>query len=156
MFYTTETGRQHATTYFNRTIDIVEPHTWVDFQGIFLFVLILAAVGGLGTFLPPFLPLSYFMALFVEIQILADSPFQPYICSHWQPRYLFLHPCLMFSYEVSHSQHADLTAVLGKVAPVSVVVSGLGCYPVGLHCMVSRSRDMLKNCCIEPRTHLLA
>ena len=57
MFYTTETGRQHATTYFNRTIDIVEPHTWVDFQGIFLFILILAAIGGLGTFLPPFLPL---------------------------------------------------------------------------------------------------
>ncbi len=48
MFYTAETGRQHATTFFNRTIDIVEPHTWVDFQAIFLVVLILAGIGGLG------------------------------------------------------------------------------------------------------------
>ena len=48
MFYTADTGMQHATTYFNRTIDIVEPHTWVDFQALFLFVLILAALGGLG------------------------------------------------------------------------------------------------------------
>lgn len=48
MFYTTEMGRQHATTFFNRTIDIVEPHTWVDFQAIFLVLLILAALGGLG------------------------------------------------------------------------------------------------------------
>ena len=52
MFYTAETGRQHATTFFNRTIDIVEPHTWVDFQAIFLVVLILAGIGGLGV-LPP-------------------------------------------------------------------------------------------------------
>ena len=48
MFYTAETGRQHATTFFNRTIDVVEPHTWVDFQAIFLVVLILAGIGGLG------------------------------------------------------------------------------------------------------------
>ena len=49
MFYTAETGRQHATTFFNRTVDIVEPHTWVDFQAIFLVILILAGIGGLGT-----------------------------------------------------------------------------------------------------------
>ncbi|CAL5222239.1 g4573 [Coccomyxa viridis] len=48
MFYTAETGRQHATTFFNRTIDVVEPHAWVDFQAIFLVVLILAGIGGLG------------------------------------------------------------------------------------------------------------
>ena len=48
MFYTADTGVQHTTTFFNRTIDIVEPHTWVDFQALFLFVLILAALGGLG------------------------------------------------------------------------------------------------------------
>ena len=48
MFYTADTGMQHTTTFFNRTIDIVEPHTWVDFQALFLFVLILAALGGLG------------------------------------------------------------------------------------------------------------
>ena len=48
MFYTADTGMQHTTTFFNRTIDIVEPHTWVDFQALFLIVLILAALGGLG------------------------------------------------------------------------------------------------------------
>ncbi len=55
MFYTADTGMQHTTTFFNRTIDIVEPHTWVDFQALFLFVLILAALGGLGR---PFLLMS--------------------------------------------------------------------------------------------------
>ena len=58
MFYTADAGMQHATTYFNRTIDIVEPHTWVDFQALFLFFLILAALGGLGE---PFWCMSYLL-----------------------------------------------------------------------------------------------
>lgn len=48
MFYHSQ-GVQHSTTYFNRTIDIVEPAAFIDFQALFLIFLILAALGGLGT-----------------------------------------------------------------------------------------------------------
>ena len=48
MFYHYQ-GAQHSTTFFNRTIDIVEPAAFIDFQALFLIFLILAALGGLGT-----------------------------------------------------------------------------------------------------------
>ena len=71
MFYTADTGVQHTTTYFNRTIDVVEPHTWVDFQALSLFFLILAALGGLGE-------LSCFMSCLRSSSSRARSP----VCGH--------------------------------------------------------------------------
>lgn len=47
-FYTAGEGSYHASTFFNKTIDIVEKPKWVDLQLIFLYLLLLGAVGGLG------------------------------------------------------------------------------------------------------------
>ena len=79
MFYTADTGMQHTTTYFNRTIDIVEPHTWVDFQALFLFVLILAALGGLGQ---PFSLMSCLLCSLLEHTLMVWSiVLIPPVCS---------------------------------------------------------------------------
>ena len=48
MFYTNEQHEYHASTFFNRTIDVVEKPKWVDTELLFLYLLLAAGVTTAG------------------------------------------------------------------------------------------------------------
>ena len=47
VFYHTPT-EGYASTFFNRTVDIIEPPQYIDTQLLFLWLLLLAAIGAAG------------------------------------------------------------------------------------------------------------
>ena len=47
VFYNTPTGG-YASTFFNRTVDIIEPPSYIDTQLLFLWLLLLAGLGAAG------------------------------------------------------------------------------------------------------------
>ena len=51
VFYNTPTAG-YSNTFFNRTVDIIEPPQYIDTQLLFLWLLLLAGLGAAGGFRP--------------------------------------------------------------------------------------------------------
>lgn len=56
LFYAKPSGEYLSTTFFNQTIEIVEKKQFIDFDLIFMYLILAGIVAGSGWFLAPYMP----------------------------------------------------------------------------------------------------
>ena len=48
MFYGDDQGQMYASTFFNETIDIIEKPSWIDYEAVWMYTVMIAIFGGAG------------------------------------------------------------------------------------------------------------